>query len=90
MGFVEDYSPAELWENRATQRVLDDLFCSARQYRSSQFYGGLLKFVAGFRFTLPTMPCSSVPRCQGEVRRLGMALERRVRGELSRRRHAPW
>jgi len=47
------FSPAADWEARATQRVLDELFCFARQYRSSKSYEGLLKFVAGFRSYSP-------------------------------------
>ena len=46
-------SPAANWEARATKRVLDELFCFARQYRSSKSYWGLLKFVAGFRSYAP-------------------------------------
>ena len=46
----EGQSPADDWEAQATKRVLDELFCFARQYRTSESFDGLLKFVAGFRF----------------------------------------
>ena len=46
-------SPAEEWEARATQRVLDELFCFARQYRRSDAYNLLLDFVASFRSYSP-------------------------------------
>ena len=35
------------------KRVLDELFCFARQYRTSKSYDGLLKFVASFRLYAP-------------------------------------
>ena len=46
-------SPADAFEAHATQRVLDELFSFASQYRSSESYMGLLKFVAGFRSYAP-------------------------------------
>lgn len=46
-------SPADNWDAHATKRVLDELFCFARQYRSSKSYDGLLKFIAGFRSYAP-------------------------------------
>jgi hypothetical protein len=52
--WLEGRSPADDWDARATERVLDELFSFARQYRSSQSFDGLLKFVAGFRFALQT------------------------------------
>ena len=51
--WLEGFSPADDWEAQATKRVLDELFCHARQYRTSESYDGLLKFVAGFRFYAP-------------------------------------
>ena len=48
--WLEGQSPGDDWEARATQRVLDELFCFARQYRSSKPFDGPLKFVTGFRF----------------------------------------
>lgn len=46
-------TPAADWDLRSTQRILDELFCSAGQYRSSESYKGLLEFVARFRFYSP-------------------------------------
>ncbi len=46
--WLDGQSPADDWEARATPRVLDELFCFARQYRTSESFDGLLKFVAGF------------------------------------------
>jgi hypothetical protein len=51
--WLDGFSPADDGDARATKRVLDELFCFARQYRSSQSYDGLLKFVAGFRIYAP-------------------------------------
>ena len=51
--WLDGLSPADDWDAHATQRVLDELFCYARQYRSSQSYDGLLKFVVRFRFYSP-------------------------------------
>ncbi len=45
--WLEGQSLADDWEARATQQVLDELFCFARQYRTSESFDGLLKFVAG-------------------------------------------
>jgi hypothetical protein len=45
--WLDGLSPADEWDARATQRVLDELFCFARQYRSSKSFDELLKFVAG-------------------------------------------
>jgi hypothetical protein len=44
-----DASPAADWESRAVERSLDELFLFARQYRSSQAYRELLRFVTRFR-----------------------------------------
>ncbi len=35
------------------KRVFDELFHFARQYCATDSYGGLLKFIAGFRFCSP-------------------------------------
>ena len=51
--WLDGFSPADGWEAQATKRVLDELFCHARQYRSSKSYDGLLKFVVRFRFYAP-------------------------------------
>jgi hypothetical protein len=51
--WLDGQSPADDWDARVTQRVLDELFCFARQYRSSKSFDGLLKFVAGFRLYSP-------------------------------------
>ncbi len=47
--WLDGHSPADDWDAHATKRVLDELFCFAPQYRTSESYHGLLKFVAGFR-----------------------------------------
>ncbi len=46
-------SPAAEWDAQATKRVLDELFGFARQYRTSESFNALLKFVTGFRFYAP-------------------------------------
>jgi hypothetical protein len=51
--WLECLSPADEWDTHATKRVLDELFCFARQYRTSKSFKGLLSFVAGFRFYAP-------------------------------------
>jgi hypothetical protein len=51
--WLDGHSPADEWDAHATKRVLDELFCFARQYRSSQSYDGLLKFIARFRLYSP-------------------------------------
>jgi hypothetical protein len=45
--WLEGHSPADDWDAHATKRVLDELFCFARQYRTSKSFAGLLKFVVG-------------------------------------------
>jgi hypothetical protein len=49
----DGFSPAADWDAQSTKRVLDELFCFARQYRSSKAYKGLLEFVAQFRSYSP-------------------------------------
>ena len=49
MNDAVEKTPAESWEANATRRVLDELFCFARQYRSSEAYQGLLKFIVRFK-----------------------------------------
>jgi hypothetical protein len=46
-------TPANEWEQRSTRRLLDELFCFARQYRTSDEYKGLLDFIVGFRRYAP-------------------------------------
>jgi hypothetical protein len=41
-------SPALEWEARTTTRALDELFCFARQYRTSESYKALMRFVVTF------------------------------------------
>lgn len=48
-----ELSPADVWRRDAARRALDDLFSCARQYKSSQSYLDLLKFVSRFRFYSP-------------------------------------
>jgi hypothetical protein len=38
--WLDGESPADDWDAHATKRVLDDLFCFARQFHSSEFYEG--------------------------------------------------
>ncbi len=45
--WLDGQSPADDWDAHITKRVLDELFCFARQYRKSESFHGLLKFVAG-------------------------------------------
>ncbi len=52
--WLDGTSPADDWDAHVTKRVLDELFCFARQYRTSESFDGLLKFVAGFRLALQT------------------------------------
>lgn len=51
--WLEGFSPAQRWDEEATKRALDALFCTTRQYRSSQAFSSLLKFVSRFRFYSP-------------------------------------
>jgi len=50
---LDGQAPADDWEARVIQRRRDELFCFARQYRTSESFNGLLKFVVGFRFCAP-------------------------------------
>ncbi len=65
--WLDGLSPADDWDAHATRRVLDELFCYARQYRSSQSYDGLLKFVARFRFYSPYNAMLVGARCREPV-----------------------
>lgn len=47
------HSLADAWDAKATRRVLDELFCFARQYRTSEAYKELLDFLVGFRQYAP-------------------------------------
>lgn len=51
--WLDGPSPADEWDLHATKRVLDELFCFARQYRSSSRYHELLQFVTRFRSYSP-------------------------------------
>ena len=46
-------TPANAWERDAAKRALDELFTLTRQYRNSEAYHVLLKFVARFRSYSP-------------------------------------
>lgn len=46
-------SPAKEWEKDITRRALDELFSLARQFKSSESYLELLKFISRFRFYSP-------------------------------------
>ena len=46
-------SPAEAWDRDASKRALDELFSLTCQYKSSDSYDSLLKFVSHFRFYSP-------------------------------------
>ena len=70
-------SPADNWDAHASKRVLDELLCFARQYRSSKSYEGLLKFVAGFRFYAPYV---SVKESPSAIRGPSRAARRLSRG----------
>jgi hypothetical protein len=49
----ETASPAEQWNRDAARRALDELFSSARHYRTGASYQELLKFATRFRFYSP-------------------------------------
>lgn len=51
--WLEGFSPAQRWDEESTKRALDELFTGTRQYRSSQAFSNLLKFVSRFRFYSP-------------------------------------
>jgi len=51
--WLDGFSPAQQWDEGATKRALDELFSGTRQYRSSQAFSNLLKFVSRFRFYSP-------------------------------------
>lgn len=51
--WLEELSPAQRWDEESTKRALDELFTGTRQYRSSQTFSNLLKFVSRFRFYSP-------------------------------------
>ncbi len=51
--YFEGMSPAEEWDRDVARRSLDELFTLARQYKSSNAYYLLLRFVARFRFYSP-------------------------------------
>lgn len=51
--FDDEPSPVTNWERDVARHALDDLFCHARQYRSSNDYHDLIRFVARFRFYSP-------------------------------------
>src|SRR5437867_3969330 len=46
-------SPVTEWDKNDSRRALDDLFSTARQYRTSQAYKDLLDFVSRFLFYSP-------------------------------------
>ena len=46
-------SPAQQWDEETTKRALDELFSGTCQYRSSQAFNSLLKFISRFRFYSP-------------------------------------
>jgi len=48
-----ELTPAERWDEKATQHTLDELFHLARKYRTSESYRKLIDFVARFRFYSP-------------------------------------
>jgi len=49
----DDTSPAAEWDRKAAERALDDLFNTARRYKTSQAYRELMTFISGFRFYSP-------------------------------------
>lgn len=51
--FMDGPSPADLWDERAAQRALDDLFNATFAYRSSKAYFELMRFMSHFRFYSP-------------------------------------
>jgi len=46
-------TPAQEWEQESVKRALDELFNSARKYRSNKSYKELLGFIRRFRFYSP-------------------------------------
>jgi len=48
--FPEEPLTTESWDERVTQRALDELFKATIAYRSSQSYLELMRFIARFRF----------------------------------------
>jgi hypothetical protein len=46
-------SPADAWNQEATSRALDDLFRHTQQYKSSQDYYDLMRFIGQFRLYAP-------------------------------------
>jgi len=54
VGVTEDVeSPAEIWEKDAVKRALDELFSLTCQYKTSESFCELMKFVSRFRFYSP-------------------------------------
>lgn len=52
-GSSPDVTPAHEWQKDAAKRALDELFSLARQYKSSDAYHKLLKFIVHFRSYSP-------------------------------------
>ncbi len=46
-------TPADIWEQDAAQRALDELFNLTCQYKTSKSFHDLMKFVTRFRFYSP-------------------------------------
>lgn len=46
-------SPADMWDQDAAKRALDELFNLTYQYRASKAYYDLMQFIARFRFYSP-------------------------------------
>jgi hypothetical protein len=49
----DELTPAQQWDEKITKRALDELFDFVKQYRKSDSYKNLLKFVARFHFYSP-------------------------------------
>jgi len=50
---AKELTPAQIWDEDAAKRSLDELFCNARRYRSSKSYRELIDFITRFRFYKP-------------------------------------
>lgn len=46
-------TPAQRWEADGIKRALDELFSSARKYRSADSFSALMQFISRFRFYAP-------------------------------------
>jgi hypothetical protein len=50
---TKELTPAQTWDEDIAKHSLDELFCNARHYRSSQSYRELIDYISRFRFYAP-------------------------------------